>query len=316
MRPQAHTATLGYFFPGASFVWENLLIEHAAADKTSHAHAPGATVTITATGTDLDGKTAVVLGPADGADGATGAETSDATGAARGEMLHVRVIAKTEDGTPHLDTRDEHSLPASQLTTTAYDHLINGVVQPPAGAPPDAAPADADVIVTASAERTKVVAALARELHLPFVEFNMLLVRGDIDGSTYPLTACWLSLGGYDSIFSWRQVRVGSAPDEHVRDDLKLTLSKQMARKNYFLKAHRMEHCRDNETRRRTDFLHRAFSQLDPPTDANGAGAELALPRRQLLPRPQGGGGVARWRRRRAAAQSRRLRSRARAGGP
>lgn len=58
---------------------------------------------------------------------------------------------------------------------------------------------DRDVIVTASAERTKVVAALARELGLPFVEFSFFFVKGDINDcgeESMPLTPVWLTVGG------------------------------------------------------------------------------------------------------------------------
>jgi len=89
--------------------------------------------------------------------------------------------------------------------------------------------------VTASAERTQVVATLARELGLPFVEFNIMFAKGDIDGEPMPLTACWISLGGYDSIFSLRQFHIGA------HKPTPLPLMKQLLDRDFFRKASRME---------------------------------------------------------------------------
>ena len=80
---------------------------------------------------------------------------------------------------------------------------------------------DSDVIVSGSAERTKVLVELARELNLPFVEFNFAFVKGDLNdgegGSTdhTPLTQCWLSLGGYDSLFAFQRIHHRFSPDGH-----------------------------------------------------------------------------------------------------
>jgi len=92
------------------------------------------------------------------------------------------------------------------------------------------------VIVTGSAERTRVVAELARELELPYVEFSFAFVKGNVDdgdgpSSDIPLTQVWLSLGGYNSIFSFQRVIAS-----HIET---LSLAQYLAHKDMLRKSHR-----------------------------------------------------------------------------
>ena len=129
---------------------------------------------------------------------------------------------------------------------------------------PDPTDGDPDVIVTGSAERTKVLVELARELNLPFVEFNFAFVKGGLDDEMgkkdFPLMQCWLSLGGYESLFSFQRVY----REEHESSSLgvaDLSLGQYMAHKDYFRKVHRMDEFYDNKAS--------AYSPLDAAGEYN-----------------------------------------------
>ena len=153
---EARQRAIGYFFPGACFKWENLLLEQAGLAEPSY--------------------------------------------------------------------------PATPSSELVFDSML--LAQPQ----PDDAAADLDVIVTGSAERTRVVAELARELELPYVEFNFAFVKGNVDdgdgpSSDIPLTQVWLSLGGYNSIFSFQRVIAS-----HIET---LSLAQYLAHKDVLRKSHR-----------------------------------------------------------------------------
>ena len=289
---QAHAETLAYFFPGASLRWETLLLEQASVSAEIETFSLGSTVTIRGSGSWLDGKTAVVMQHDEASDGACPKDAGKVrvrviANGDDDDKLRITSVDATVDATAeqsyaeqqrqHLQ-EESHLVSKDHLQVSASDRLINGVVQPyGSGEDPDKQPAD--VIVTASAERTKVVATLARELGLPFVEFKMMFVKGDIDGKRMPLTACWISLGGYDSIFSLRQFGIGEF------EPTPLPLMKQLMLQDFFRKASRMQSGPPtysqwlDETFR--EFKH-AYNPLAPPATEGGAGikcgARFSLP--------------------------------------
>jgi hypothetical protein len=118
---------------------------------------------------------------------------------------------------------------------------------------------DPDIIICSSLEQTKVLAEIARTEQLPFCEYNIIFLRGEIevevemgededgcdqteaDFKDFDLTPCWLSLGSHDNVFSFQTVNSWDEEHEASINMLDLSLREYLTFKDAMKKAHRLD---------------------------------------------------------------------------